>query len=281
MIDLRISKPTLRRLRFLPKAGLGGLALIFVLSAVAPIRAAQEEDLAQGEKQGTSPNPSEGEHAPGIMAGEATRSEQGLTPKSPVPSSDDKSATSVNMFTGLGMVSAENYQPLDRSRRWRYYVNQNFTSIGSYFGPVAISIIDQINSQPPEWGDGMEGYGKRFVSRLGTGIIQGTVQSAGAALLGQDPRYIRSADTRIPRRIGHAFLYSIITYNNEGKRRLALATLGSFYASSMLTDYWYPGRFTALGDGVRDGNRQAILSGLVNQFQEFWPEIRHYVFRQK
>jgi hypothetical protein len=112
-------------------------------------------------------------------------------------------------------------------------------------------------------------------------VIQGTVQSAGAAALGQDPRYIRSSDSRFLPRIGHAFVFSIITYNNEGKNRLALANLGSYYASSMLTNYWYPGRYTALGDGVRDGNRQVILAGLVNEFQEFWPEIRRYVLRRK
>ncbi len=194
---------------------------------------------------------------------------------------DDKAATSVNVFTGLGMVAADHYQPLTRRQRWEYYVNQNFTSVGSYFGPVLSSVIDQINGQPPEWGGGMEGYGRRLASRFGTGVIQGTVQSAGAAVLGQDPRYIRSADTRFVHRIGHAFLYSIITYNSSGQNRLALATLGSYYASSMLTNYWYPGRFTALGDGVRDGNRQVILAGLVNQFQEFWPEIRHYILRRK
>jgi hypothetical protein len=39
--------------------------------------------------------------------------------------------------------------------------------------------------------------------------------------------------------------------------------------------------YKALGDGVRDGNRQVILAGLVNQFQEFWPEIKRYVFRRR
>ncbi len=194
---------------------------------------------------------------------------------------DPQDATGVNVFTGLGMVSAEHYKPLDRRGRWEYFLNQNFTSAGAYFGPVLSSVIDQAGGQPPEWGGGMSGYGRRLASRLGTGVIMGTVQSAGCAVLGQDPRYIRSADKSAPRRIVHAVAYSVVTYDNEGKRRPALATLGSYYAAAMLTDYWYPGRFSALGDGVRDGNRQVIMSALVNQFQEFWPEIRHYVLRRK
>ncbi len=237
------------------------LSLLFV--AVSPLEAQQTGDPTQTLPAST----------PGGDPG-------GPVQHPPAPAPEQKAATSVNVFTGMGMVSSDHYQPLTRRQRWDYYVNQNFTSVGSYFGPVLSSIIDQSNGQPPEWGGGMGGYGKRLASRFGTGVIQGSVQSAGTTILKQDPRYIRSSDQRILRRIGHAFIYTIITYNDSGQNRLAIATLGSYYASSMLTNYWYPGRYTALGDGVRDGNRQVILAGLLNQFQEFWPEIRRYVLRR-
>lgn len=239
------------------------------------------DDPASGQNAASGSEPSATSQAQSNATANGKEGEPSTEPTLALKVADEKKATSVNMFTGLGMVSSVNYAPLSRHQRWEYYLNQNFTSVGSYFGPVASSIIDQITGQPPEWGGGMEGYGKRLASRFATGVIQGTVQSAGAALLGEDPRYIRSADQRIFRRIGHAFAYGIITYNNEGKRRFALATVGSYYASSMLTNYWYPGRYTALGDGVRDGNRQVILAGLVNQFQEFWPEVRRYILRRK
>jgi hypothetical protein len=193
----------------------------------------------------------------------------------------DKAATSVNVLTGLGTASADHYKPLVGRERWEFYVHQNFTTAGAYFGPVTSSIVDQIEGQPPEWGGGMAGYGKRVASRLGTTIIQGSVQSAGCALLGHDPRYIRSADHRILYRIGHAFLFTLVTYNEEGRVRPAVATLGAYYASSMVSTLWYPDRFTVLGDGVRDGNRQVIGASVMNQVQEFWPEILRYVFRRK
>jgi hypothetical protein len=261
------------------RTALAGVILTAV--AAAPSQAITERDTPVGFQQEVAkPAPDPIPRAPNQTkdGGDPARDEAvKLLPHPP----DDKRATRVNVFTGLGMVSSAEYKPLDRHRRWEYYVSQNFTSIGSYFGPVAASLIDQIGGQPPEWGGGVGGYGRRLASRLGTDVIQGTVQSAGAAALGQEPRYIRSSDSGIAHRIGHAFVYSLITYNNEGKNRPALATVGSYYASSMLANTWYPGRFTALGDGVRDGNRQVILASLMNQFQEFWPEIRRYVLRRK
>ncbi len=199
----------------------------------------------------------------------------------PDPIQSKKDATSVNIFTGIGNVSQKDYVPLNGRERLRYYFNQNFISVGAFLGPVLSSGIDQVGSQPPEWGGGVQGYGKRLASRLGTGIVQGSVQSAGCALFGEEPRYIRSSDERMTHRIAHAFLFSLITYNNQGKIRPALPTLASYYVSTMATDAWLPARYNIIGDGVRDGNRQVILAGLANQFQEFWPEIKRYILRMK
>jgi hypothetical protein len=245
------------------------------------VRAHEVQDAPQvPRKEGAAPNPdSNQQQPPTAKEGDDTSRPAAVRPAS--ASANDRETTGVNVFTGLGMVSSANYKPMNRHQRWEYYINQNFTSIGSYFGPVTTSIIDHINLEPPEWGGGFGGYGKRLGSRIGTGVIQGTIQSAGTAALGQEPRYVRSSDSGILHRVGHAFVYTLVTYNNEGKNRPALATLGSYYASSMIAVTWYPGRYTVLGDGVRDGNRQVILAALMNQFQEFWPEIRRYVFRRK
>jgi len=202
-------------------------------------------------------------------------------PRPHTPPADEKQATKVNTFTGLGSVSEKDYQPLTGDQRWHYYITQNFWSVGAYFGPLLSSVIDQASGEPPEWGGGMAGYGRRLASRIGTGIIGGTVQSAGTALLGQEPRYIQSANPHTLHRIGHAFLFTFVTFNNEGKKRIAFPSLASYYVSSMSADLWLPSRYTALGDGVRDGNRQVIITVLLNQFQEFWPDIRRLVFRRK
>jgi hypothetical protein len=191
------------------------------------------------------------------------------------------SAVAINTVTGLGMTSAKDYTPLTGKQRWQYYLNQNFLSTGAFFGPVLLSTVDQIGNQPPEWGGGMKGYGRRLASRFGTSVVQGSTQSLGCALLHQEPRYIRSADSGALKRIGHAFVFTLITYNNEGKKRPALASLSSYYVSAFVADSWMPSRYTVAGDAVRDGNRTVIFAALINQMQEFWPEIRRYVFRRK
>ncbi len=192
----------------------------------------------------------------------------------------ESEATKVNSLTGLGTASGLHYAPLTGRERWKYYLNQNYISAGAYVGPMLTSLIDQARGKNSEWGGGLEGYGKRLSSRLASGIVQGTVQSGGCALLGQEPRYISSPSTSIPARIGHAFLNSFITYNNEGKRRFAFATVISYYAAGVTTTLWLPGDHTPLDDGLRIGTRQLVFSGLINQWQEFWPSIRRFIHRR-
>jgi hypothetical protein len=186
----------------------------------------------------------------------------------------------INPVTGLGSVSSTHYEPLTGSERRHLYLKQNFTSIGAATAVMVPSIFDQLGKQPPEWGSSAEGFSKRLASRFGTAVVQGSVQAAGCAVLGQDPRYIRSSSTGVARRAGHALLFTFLTYNEAGRPRPALATLGSYYASSMATTLWLPGRYTPLGDGVRDGTRQVLFGALVNQVQEFWPEIRRILRRR-
>jgi hypothetical protein len=188
--------------------------------------------------------------------------------------------TEINPITGVGAVSPANYQALTGEDRWRLYFKQNFTTVGAYLGMFMGSVLDQVGNQPPEWGKGISGYGQRLVSRFGSGVIQGTIQASACAALGQDPRYIRSESEHAWLRIGHALLYSVLTYNKEGKTRLAAATLGSYYSSSMIATSWLPSRYTPLGDGIRDGNRQVILAGASNLIQEFWPEVRKIIGRK-
>ena len=43
--------------------------------------------------------------------------------------------------------------------------------------------VNQINNEPPEWGKGWSGYGKRYASNLGEFVIQESVTDGIAAIM--------------------------------------------------------------------------------------------------
>ena len=197
------------------------------------------------------------------------------------PGSPEKELINVNPLTGMVSASGSDYRPLTAHQRWRLYFKQNYWSVGAYFGPVASALVfDQASGNPEEWGGGFAGYGRRLGSRLGTSTIQASFQAAAAAFLGEDTRYILSNRHTFKGRTGHALLYAIVTYNNQGHTTLNVASLGGYDAASAASTLWLPGQRNVALYTLTDGSKQAGMGALANLLQEFWPEIHKIVFRK-
>jgi hypothetical protein len=156
-----------------------------------------------------------------------------------------------------------------------------YSSAGPYLSPVVTALLlDQANGVPRHWGGGFPGFGRRLASRAGNAVLQGTFQAPLAALLHEDVRYIPTSQRTIRRRALHAVLYSFLTYNNNGHPTLNIANLAAFYASTAATTVWLPGIRNAARYTLSNGSEQAALNFPLNVVQEFWPEIRHHIFRR-
>jgi len=125
----------------------------------------------------------------------------------------------------------------------------------AYLGVLLSAGVDQINHDPPEWKLGAAGMdadshhdSNQFCAEFDPG--------GGAAAIHEEPRYISSSSKGFFHRSEHALLFTLVTYTNSGKVTPAIASVGSTYAASMITTFWLPKRYTALGDGVRDANLQ-------------------------
>ena len=216
-----------------------------------------------------------------VSAQEATILARQTQPVSqPVPPAAPKQdAVKVNPLFGIGNVSEDNYKPLTGDQRWRLFLNESFTSPGAYCRALGPALGNHLNNTPTEWNQGLKGYGRRVASQYGTSLVQGAVRASTAALLKQDPRYIRAASKGKWSRVGHAILFNYVTLNNNGKKTLAIARIGGEYAGGMASLAWLPERHT-WKDGMRIGHQQLVFGNLSNLVQEFWPEIKG-IFKER
>jgi hypothetical protein len=190
----------------------------------------------------------------------------------------EDAATHVSLI-GFSETSALDYSPLTRQERWRLFLNQTATSPGAFAPVLATAVLAQRFRTPPEWGDNASGFGKRMALAFGTNVVQGVIQSAGDALLKQDPRFIRSATGGFWRRAGHAVLFTVFTYDDRGRTRFGAANVASFYGSSIVSALLYPPGHNAWREGVQAANLQMALSAAFNVVQEFWPDMRRLLRR--
>lgn len=151
--------------------------------------------------------------------------------------------------------------------------NYLFDAFGPY--PIASAAIaggiNQWSNTPPEWGQGMSGYGSRFGSNFGISAIGVTTRYTLAKALGEDTLYYRCACQGLTPRFSHALLSTLTgRRGDDGHRVFSVPSLVAPYAGSMAAVYgWYPGRFGAK-DGFRIGNYNLLGYAASNVVLEFF-----------
>ena len=126
----------------------------------------------------------------------------------------------------------------------------------------------------PDYGQGAEGFGKRFGSSMGRAASRqffGTF--VFASMLHQDPRYFPIKDATLRESIRHALRRIVITPTDSGREAPNYSGLMGSLAAEILANTYLPDddrtagkTFERLGKGV------AFRAG-TNILKEYWPTI--------
>jgi hypothetical protein len=173
-------------------------------------------------------------------------------------------------------VAGDAYAPMTGSERWQHYGEDNFASSTALFRTLGRAVGSHISNEPPEWRQGMAGYGRRSASAFGQYTMQGTIRDSMAAALRYDVRYHPSGQGGKWRRIGYAIQMTAFTRNAEGNKRLDIARFSGLYGSTMISTYWYPDRYRPWKEGVRWGSQNLGFETGFNILREFKPELRRF-----
>jgi hypothetical protein len=170
------------------------------------------------------------------------------------------------------------YTPLSLKEKTYVFMWRNIQP--SSFGKSAFTAaIAQWQDQPTEWGQGMEGYGKRYGHRILNRAVETTMGLGVAAALHQDPRYFRLGEGGFRRRTGHALSYVLLTRTDSGGKTFSVWRVSSNYGAQFVSNSWRPVNTTAAAAMAR-GTISLGFDAASNVFKEFWPDLRRLVFRK-
>lgn len=121
----------------------------------------------------------------------------------------------------------------------------------------------------PEWGEGFDGYAKRYASRFGQNLAGTTIKYGLGELLREDVTYHRCDCTGVLPRISHAFVASLVAHTESGRAVPSLpAVVSPFLASEIAVKAWYPARYNT-SDALRTSANVYYTLPLKNLFYEF------------
>lgn len=156
----------------------------------------------------------------------------------------------------------------DAETRAKRYVTRMF---GPYAiaGAAASAGISTWRNTPEEWEPNGRGFGKRFASNIGRGIIKHTTTYGLDEAFKLDSSYYPSTKRSTGAKFKNAVVSTFTTRTRTGKRVFGFPRIaGTYTANIVAATTWYPDRYDA-ADGFRMGTISLGTDVLFNLVREF------------
>jgi hypothetical protein len=172
------------------------------------------------------------------------------------------------------------YVPISSRDRVRWFmtgtIGPSHLAVGLFTSALGTAL-----DHPKEYGPHWSGFADRYGMRM-TGIVTGNAMEASlGALWGEDPRYSRDPGDSAGGRVRNIIKQTFVARYRDGDFHPAYARFVAVAGNNFLSNTWRePSESTVQDALIRTaegiGGRMA-----GNTFQEFWPEIKKYVFRRR
>ncbi len=159
--------------------------------------------------------------------------------------------------------------------RIRFYECTTF-SLPALFGPVAGSAYTQlITGNPPEWGEGFGGYGRRLLSGYSRQVISNSIGFGVALADGEDPRHYPTGEAGVWKRALFAARESFVSHNASGGLMPAYSRIIGAYGAGFASNAWYPRQYSNTQSALYRGSTSLASNIVWQELKEFWPDVQH------
>ncbi len=144
----------------------------------------------------------------------------------------------------------------------------------AFFAAGVAAGIQQGRNTYPSFGQGTEGYAKRYGSTLATGTLSRFFGSAVyPAVFHQDPRYFYKGSGGLGQRTWYAFTRSVVARGDNGKWQPNYSHILGSMTAGAISNLYYPGRERGVGLTFQNAALGIGFTGVGNVVREF--ALRH------
>ena len=182
----------------------------------------------------------------------------------------------------LTLENADHVPPLSVGEKFKVTARSSFDPVTFIWHGLQAG-ISQANNSEPGYGQGAEGYAKRYAQNFADGTIENfTTQAIFPSILHQDPRYFQSGQGGVKRRIIYAVKCIFVTRTDSGQSQANYSEfLGSSSAAAISTYSYHPRADRNLSTAADVWGSEVGFDTLNNLIKEFWPDIRRKLHRSK
>ena len=182
----------------------------------------------------------------------------------------------------LTLENASHVPPLSTGEKFKVVARSSFDYV-QYPWYAFLAGISQAQNSEPGYGQGAEGYAKRFGAATADGTIENFMTSAVVpSLLHQDPRFFQSGHGGFRRRTWYAFTRILVTRGDNGNAQFNFSEVfGSAFSAAVSTYSYHPHEDKTVANTAKVWGTQVGYDALTYVVKEFWPDIRRKLRKQK
>ena len=271
-------------------------ALLFVLACAASAYAQNDGQpsnppASQPDQSSpsTAPAPQQQSPPPGPPAGTPGQSQQTQPGQTSKDAKDQKSTSGTSndrLFFALpNFLTLENsahVPPLTAGQKFKVATRSSFDYVQyPWYGVLAA--ISQAQNSEPAYGQGAQGYAKRYGTAFADGTIENyMVNAVVPSILRTDPRYYQLGKGTFVHRTGYALSRLFITRTDSGHNTFNYGEiLGSGAGAAISTYSYHPAADQTFSNTASVWGTQVAYDAIRIVLNEFWPDIRRHYHKDK
>lgn len=167
----------------------------------------------------------------------------------------------------------KNALPLSPGQKFRLFFKSS-TDPWPFFLAGVVSGIGQADDSYPEWGQGMQGYAKRFGAAYSDAFIGNFFGNAVLpVVLHEDPRYFQKGTGSSTKRFLWAAASTVWCKRDKGGWGPNYANVGGNLIGAAIARAYYPASERSVGDVFSDGLTVSAEGIVGAEVIEFWPDL--------
>ena len=172
--------------------------------------------------------------------------------------------------------------PLSTREKFSLAAHDSVVDYSSFTWTGILAAQAMVLNSNPELGSGIVGYG-RYYWRTFTDGVSGTffTEAIVPAITHEDPRYYTLGRGGFLRRTGYAISRAFVTKTDSGGTSFNFSEVVGNGLEAGLSNAYYPPQERGLSQTTVNWGTQMESAVLNHIFQEFWPDIRRKLLRQK
>jgi len=192
--------------------------------------------------------------------------------------STNRAESSLFYFLLMSGKTQADFRPLTGKGKADAYLKGLFSPF-HFLTAAGSAGITQWEDVPPSWGQGAEGFGRRFANYFAKQTVQRTLRLGGEELLHDDNRYFGSGEHGFGKRILYAVKMSVLARKDDGSMRISISQIGSTAGAAFISRLWQPKTNNSPGDGATSFAISMATNAGLNVLREFLPDVSKHVFR--